>query len=142
MNPRNGPSQASAFTLIEAIAVIVLLAIAVPGMIWALRDAQVKRADPVMVSRAQWLAAERLETIIADRQSDARGYSYIIASNYPPETIISGFPGFTRSVAIVNTQADLTTSGNGYKRATVTTTYRSSSGQSRSLTLSTVLTDY
>ncbi len=56
---------ARGFTLIEAIIAIVVLSIAMPAMLWALRESTAERVDPVMVTRARWLAAERLETLTA-----------------------------------------------------------------------------
>ena len=57
------------FTLIETIAAIVILAIALPPMLFAIRDAHVQRVNPVLVSQARWLATEKLEDILADRHS-------------------------------------------------------------------------
>ena len=44
------------FTMIEAIAAMVVLAIAVPPMLWSLREAQVQRANATLASQARWLA--------------------------------------------------------------------------------------
>src|SRR5436190_19888374 len=86
------------FTLIEAIIAIVVLTIAIPPMLWSIREANIKRISPMMVSKARWLATEKLEDIIADRHSSTRGYSYLVPANYPAEASIAGSPGFTRSV--------------------------------------------
>lgn len=130
------------FTLIEAISSIVILTIALPPMLWAIRDSHVRRVNPMMSSKARWLAAEKLEDIIADRHSTTRGYSYLVAGNYPAENPVSGFIGFTRSVAFAETGADLVTAGTGYKRATVTVSWTDATATARSLSLSTVVTDY
>lgn len=134
--------RARAFTLIEAVIAMVILSVAVPAMLWAVRDAVSERNDPVLASRARWLAAERLETIIADRHSPNRGYAYVISANYPSESSVSGFTNFARSVTIAETAANLVSAGTGYKTVTVTVTYRDSRNQSRSLNIATVLTDY
>lgn len=116
--------------------------VAVPAMLWAVRDAIGKRSDPVLASRARWLAAERLENIIADRNSPNRGYTYIISANYPTEASVSGFTNFSRSVTINETAANLSSAGTGYKTVTVTVTYRDGRNNSRSLSIASVLTDY
>ena len=126
----------------EAIAAIVVLSVAIPGMFWALRDAQIRRADPALDTRARWLATEKLESIIADRHSASRGYSYVINANYPSEASVAGFAGFSRSTSVSETAADLASAGTGYKRVTVTVSYTGGNAQSRTLSLSTILTDY
>lgn len=134
-----------AFTLIECIVAIVILAVAVPAMVLAVREAHSRRAAPVLASRASWLAVEKLEDVIADRNSTTRGYTYLNATNYPAELAITDFPGFSRSVAFTETTANLATAGYGYMRVTVTVNWTDpgpSGGTSRSLRLSTVLTDY
>lgn len=130
------------FTLIEAIIAIVILTIAVPSMFWSIREAQRKRVDPVMVSRARWLASERLEDIIADRHSTTRGWSYVVNANYAAESPVSGFAGFTRSVSIAETGASLSGGGTGYKTVTVTVGFIDGKGAARTLALAAVVTDY
>ena len=141
-HPTHHRSPRRAFTLIEAICAIVLLAVALPAMFWAVRDAAVRRADPALAIRARWLALEKLESIIADRHCTTRGYPYVTASNYPGEDSIAGFAGFSRSVAVAETGADLAGPGAGYKRVTVTVSYTNSRGQTSAFSLATVLTDY
>lgn len=133
-----------AFTLIELIAAIVVIAIAVPPMVLALRSAHVNRIDPVLASRARWLVTEKLEDVIADRHSSTRGYDYVIDANYSDESPgdIDGFPGFARSVAVVETAADLTTTGEGYKTVTVEVRWTDARAQTRQAAISTVLTEY
>ncbi len=134
---RNG-----AFTLIEAIAAVVLLSVSVPPMLWAVRSAHAGRTGPVQGSRARWLAVEKLEDVIADRHSTTRGYDYLIPTNYPNETQVSGFSNFRRSVTLTETLADLTTPGNGYMTVAVNVSWIDGSGTTRTLTVSTVLTEY
>jgi prepilin-type N-terminal cleavage/methylation domain-containing protein len=134
--------QSRAFTLIESIVSVVILATATPAMIWAVREAHLDRVSPVLASRARWLATEKLEDIIADRHSTTRGYTYLVNGNYTAEASISGYAGFTRSVAFAETGADLVTAGTGYKKATVTVGWTDARGSARSLAISTVLTDY
>jgi Tfp pilus assembly protein PilV len=140
-SPRRRPRSRRAFTLLEAISALVILSISVPAMLWAIRDSVRRRADPVLLSRARWLASEKLEDIIADAHSPARGYSYLAAGNYGAESPVSGFTGMNRSVAIAET-APKFVAGTGWKTVTVTVTYTDGQGVSRSLQLSTVLTSY
>lgn len=130
------------FTLIEAIVAIVMLAIIVPPTMYALREGHKQRANPVLASRARWLATEKIEDIVADRHSTSRGYAYLVAANYPAEPSITGFPGFTRSVAFTETTVNLSTPGTGYMRAVVNVGWTDAGGTSRSLSLTTVLTSY
>ncbi len=141
----NGASRAKptrGFTLIEAIAATVLLAVAVPPMISAVTASAIARQDPVNISRARWLAAERLEDVIADRHSSSRGYAYVTNANYGAESSVSGFTNFSRSVSIVETGASLSGAGTGYKRVTVTVGWMSPRFGTQTLALSTVVTDY
>ena len=119
-----------------------MLAILIPPTMWALREGHQGRINPVLVSRARWLATEKLEDIIADRHSTTRGYAYLLAGNYAAESSISGFPGFSRAVAFSETASDLSSPGSGYKRVTVTVSWIDAKGTPRSLAIATVLTDY
>ena len=129
------------FTLIEAITALVILSLAMPTMLWAIRDSIRRRADPILLSRARWLASEKLEDIIADAHSPARGYSYIASGNYSAESPVTGFTGMNRSVSIAET-APKFVAGTGWKTCTVTVTYTDGQNVSRSLQLSTVVTSY
>jgi type II secretory pathway pseudopilin PulG len=130
-----------AFTLVEAITALVLLSIALPTMLWAIRDSVRRRADPILLSRARWLASEKLEDLIADAHSPSRGYSYVVNANYSAESPVSGFTGMNRSVSVVET-APKFVAGTGWKTCTVTVTYTDGQNVSRSLQLSTVVTSY
>lgn len=141
------PSHRPAFTLIEAIIAMVILSVAVPAMLLAIRTVHDKRAAPILSSRARWLAAEKLEDVIADRNSSTRGFGYLISANYLSEPTIAGFPGFSRSVWLSQTGADLQTPGTGYMNITVTVTWNEGpggggAGTARSLALGTVLTSF
>lgn len=128
------------FTLMEAIAAVVILAAAVPPALWALREAQAHRASAVLASRARWLAAEKLEDLIADRHAPSRGWEYVIAANYPLEATIPGVVGMSRAVTIAETGPDLVSPGTGYKRVAVAVSYTDARGTARTVTLTTVLT--
>ncbi|MHC5023414.1 MAG: type IV pilus modification PilV family protein [Planctomycetota bacterium] len=135
-------SRHHGFTLIETIAAIVILAVALPPMLYAVREAHLQRVAPVQASTARWLAVEKLEDIIADRHSTTRGYDYLIPANYTSETPVSGFGAYERSVTLTETLADLTTAGDGYMKVTVIVSWTDATGAARSLSISTVLTEY
>jgi prepilin-type N-terminal cleavage/methylation domain-containing protein len=141
---RRPRDSAAGFTLVETIAAVVILAIAVPPMLWALREAHVQRADPVLASRARWLASEKLEDVIADRHSSTRGWAWLNVTNYPPEArgTIPGYEQFSREVSFSETMADLETPGSGYMNVTVDVRWNDARGVERSLQIATVLTDY
>ena len=46
------------FSLIETVAAIVVLAISMPPMLWSIGEAQSLRVNPILSSRARWLAVE------------------------------------------------------------------------------------
>jgi type II secretory pathway pseudopilin PulG len=136
------------FTVVETVAAVVILAIAIPPMLWSLSESHHQRINPILFSKAGWLATEKLEDIIADRHSVSgnRGYDFIDDANaeYDDENMgdISGFPQFSRQVAIVETQADLATAGGGYKTVTVTVGWNDANGAPRTLSVVTVVTEY
>jgi len=131
-----------AFSLIEAIACVVMLSIAVPPMLWAVQSAHRQRVNPMLASKARWLATEKLEDVIADRHSSTRGYDYLTSGNYSVESAITDFPGFTRSVSFAEKGPDLSSAGDGYMLVTVTVSWTDASGTTQSLEVSTVLTEY
>jgi prepilin-type N-terminal cleavage/methylation domain-containing protein len=135
-------SRRRGFTLMEAVAALVVLSVAFPPMLWAIRRGHAARVTPARFTTARWLAANKIEDIAADRACPTRSYAYLVASNYPAETTITGYPGFTRSVAFTETGPDLVTAGTGYMRATVTVTFTDGMGVSRSYALSSIQTDY
>jgi prepilin-type N-terminal cleavage/methylation domain-containing protein len=130
------------FTLIETIAAVVILAIALPPMLFAIRDAHVQRVNPMLASQARWLATEKLEDILADRHSDSRGWEYLTEGNYPAEPSVTGFPGFGRSVTLTETGADLVTPGSGYMTVTVQVSWVDATSTARTLSISMVVTEY
>ena len=40
-----------------------------------------------------------MEEIAADKSSPSRGFTYLVAANYPAESPVQGFTGYARSVA-------------------------------------------
>jgi type II secretory pathway pseudopilin PulG len=131
----------AAFTLIETIAAVVILSVAVPTLLWTLAESHRTRVDAALVTTATWLAVEKLEDVIADAHCPGRGFDFITAGQYPSEAAVSGFAGFSRSVQITSTATDLVTPGAECKIVTVEVSFIGSAKQARTLTLSTVLTD-
>ncbi|MFT3687208.1 MAG: type II secretion system protein [Phycisphaerales bacterium] len=131
-----------AFSMLEVVATVVLIGIAAPALLVAVRDATTRRASVQQQVIARWLACEKLEDITADRHSTTRGWTYITTANYPAETTITSFPGYSRSVAITETSNDLSTAGTGYRKVTVSVTYPDAHQGSKTVTLATVFTDY
>ncbi len=142
------PTPRAGFTLIETIAAIIILAVAVPPMLWAVTESQRMRMNPLMASKARWLAVERIEDVIADRHSKtAKGYNWVVNTNdYVVENPgdITGYPGFKREVGLTETGADLGAPlvGGGYLTVTVTVEWVDAKGDTKTLDISTVLTDY
>lgn len=64
------------FSLLETLAVMVVLAIAVPPASMMLADAGRARRDAVMMARATWLATGVLEHVLADVNSPAAGLGF------------------------------------------------------------------
>ncbi len=148
------PTRRPGFTLIETIAAIVILAVAVPPMLWAITESQRQRINPMMVSKARWLAVEKLEDVIADRHSSPdppapiRGYLWVVGGgDYVLENPgdITGYPGFSRQVTLLETKADLSTTAPpplGYLTVTVTVGWVDAKRNNQTLDISTVLTEY
>jgi len=98
-----GGRRRRGFALTETIAALVILAVGIPPMLWAIREAHTMRVNPVLASRARWLAVEKLEDVIADRHSATRGYGYLSSINYPVEPAVTGFTAFSRGVRFLET---------------------------------------
>ncbi len=147
-------TRRTGFTLIETVAAIVILAVAVPPMLWAVTESQRMRINPVLASKARWLAVEKLEDIIADRHSSdvapapIRGYAWVAGGgDYVVENAgdIAGYPPFSRTVTLLETKADLSTTAPpplGYLTVTVTVGWVDAKGNNQTMAISTVLTDY
>lgn len=133
-----------AFTLMETVAAIIILSVALPSMLWALREAHTQRVNPVMSSTARWLAVEKLEDVIADRHSTTRGWGHLIPANYTAESPVAAFTGFDRTVTLTEYQADLATADTdgGYMVVDVAVTWTDGTATSRTQTVSTVVTEY
>ncbi len=135
-------TQPRGFSLIETIVAIVILSVALPAMLWTVREGHIQRVNPILLSTARWLAVEKLEDVIADRHSTTRGYAYLISGNYPAENPVAGYAGFTRTISFNETLADLATPGAGYMKINVQIGWTDGEGTARTLSISTIVTDY
>ncbi|MCE7973626.1 MAG: type II secretion system protein [Leptolyngbya sp. PLA1] len=105
--PQTGPGfnatrgAGRGFTLMESIVGVVLLAVSLPPLIWALGESRRTAAGPAQADVAYWLATERLEDIVADRSTAGRGFGYLSPEHYPDESAVAGFPGYSRAVEFV-----------------------------------------
>ncbi|MCK9419923.1 MAG: type II secretion system GspH family protein [Nitrospirae bacterium] len=95
-------SEEKGFTLIETIITLIVLSIAAVGVLSVFTTGMKGSANPLILNQAVSLAQERMDTIIGDRMNPARGYTWITTavSPYLPETPVTGFPAFNRSVTI------------------------------------------
>ena len=129
------------FTLIEAIVAVIIIGVSMPAMLWALGQANLDRVSPVQASTARWLAMEKLEDVLADRADPARGYDYILSTNYPAESSVSGYTSFSRSVTITLTDTSFNAGGTGTKVITVSVSWVHHDGQTHTVSLSSAVTD-
>ncbi len=85
-------SRSRAFTLLEAIATMLLLSIAVPPALMMLSRANDSRQESVAADRAAWLATGVLEHILADVASNApeRGFDALADANAYLDTANTG----------------------------------------------------
>jgi len=90
------------FTLIETIMTMVILSIAVMGVLQVFYVGMAPKNVPTSfeLTIGNQLAQEGLERIKADSKNAARGFDYIISSNYPAETLSGGFSGYSRTTTI------------------------------------------
>ena len=142
ITPRRSAVVQPGFTLVEAVMALIMMALVITPIMMAAQRLSRDQVTPIQVSRARWLATEKLEEVIADRSSTTRGYAYVITGNYPTENPVATDPDFSRSVTITETGVDLQTSGTGYKTITVVISWTDVTGASRSLSMSTVVTSF
>lgn len=112
-------SRERGFTLFEVVMAIVILGVVGLPLALVFANASWRSGDGYLISTATFLAQEKAEQIMADRSSPGRGFDFIISSNYPAESPVSGYPGFSRSVTIAS---DSTYSSVTYRTVTVTVT--------------------
>ncbi len=105
------------FTLIELVMVIVIGCVAMFPLLSMFANATANSVQPELVTKAVFLAQERIETVLADYRYIGRGYDYIVSANYPVEISIPGFPGFSAAVSV---SAENVYDGVTYKEVSVT----------------------
>ena len=111
------------FTLIELIIIIVVVGIFIPAMFTMMQNG-VMQGGRMHTSQQQLSLAEAsMEEIIADKNSDGRGFTYLSARDYGKST---GLEGFSRLVEV----KDLRVKGRPAKSVTVTISGRETSAVS------------
>ena len=110
----------SGFTLIEAIASIVIIATIVPTSVLMMRDAATARIDAIQVTRATWLATAVAEQIKADSASTAPALG---------------------TAAFADTSAYLTDPDGLYDRLTDLSTFYATSGITFDVSISALVSD-
>lgn len=107
--------------------VLVILSIALPPLMASFADNSVQTIHPAYATVATFLAIERMEEIVARRYRGTDGYTAVSNANFPPETPVTGFPVFNRTVGISFVNASLAPVGSdqGYKKVVVTVSWNS-----------------
>ena len=112
-------AAAPGFTLVEVVILIVIAGIAILPLAMLFATTSIRSSDARSASVAAQLAQAKLEEITADRNASTRGFSYVVAGNYPAETPIPAFSAFQRSVAVA---PDSTYDGVTFRTVNVTVT--------------------
>jgi Tfp pilus assembly protein PilV len=96
---RSGGAAEAGFTLIEIVLIIVIAAIAVLPLSMLFANSSIHSSDARNATLAAELAEAKMEELTADKNSPARGFSYLVTANYPAESPVAAFPGYSRSVS-------------------------------------------
>lgn len=104
---RRNPKFRTAFTLVESLAVVVVLAVAIPPAVSMMVDSAQAQMDSVKQTRATWFAAAILEHIIADANSDDPALGFEALSD-------AGVYIKTANVGLNDRLADVIALYNGY----------------------------
>mgnify|MGYP001562949615 CR=1 FL=1 len=99
--------------------IIVIAAIAVLPLSMLFANTSIHSSDARNATVAAQLAEAKLEEIAADKNSVSRGFSYLVAANYPAENPVTAFPGYSRSVTFA---ADSTYDSVNFRTVSVTVT--------------------
>jgi len=116
---RRSRAGVSGFTLIEVVILIVVASIAVLPLAMLFATTSIRSSDAQSASIAAQLAQAKLEEITADRNASTRGFSYVVAGNYPAESPVPAFTSFQRSVTVA---PDSTYDGVTFRTVSVTVT--------------------
>ncbi len=109
--------KSSGFTLIEVVLVIVIAAVAVLPLSMLFANASIRSGDARNATVAAQLAQAKMEEIVADKNSPLRGITFLVAGNYPAESPVVAFPGYSRSVSFA---PDSTYDGVTFRTVSVT----------------------
>jgi Tfp pilus assembly protein PilV len=96
---RNRDAAEAGFTLIEIVLIIVIAAIAILPLSMLFANSSIHSSDARNATLAAELAQAKMEELTADKNSPARGFSYLVAANYPAESPVAAFAGYSRSVS-------------------------------------------
>ncbi|HYQ95621.1 MAG TPA: prepilin-type N-terminal cleavage/methylation domain-containing protein [Candidatus Eisenbacteria bacterium] len=113
------PDGQGGFTLIEIVMIIVIAAIAILPLSMLFANSSIHSSDARNATIAAQLAQAKMEELTADKNSPARGFSYLVAANYPAETPVPAFSGYNRSVSFA---PDSTYDGVTFRTVSVTVT--------------------
>jgi Tfp pilus assembly protein PilV len=114
--------QEAGFTLPEVVLILVIAAIAVLplGMLFA--NSSIRSSEAHNATVMAQLAQAKMEEIAADKNSPSRGFTYLVAGNYPAESPVPGFIGYARTVAFA---PDSVYDSVTFRTVSVTVTYAS-----------------
>ncbi len=158
---RRRPTSTRGFSLIEAVVVILVMAISVPPSLQLLDSAASTRADAINATRATILGTSVMEQILADVHSSAPGLGFDALAdadayfNTPVVGLIARIDGMTNAYTTLRftyaitigplAQADGVISGDTqldvYRRITVTITYPSASAGDINMPITTVVAE-
>lgn len=108
------------FSLVELIAIIVLLSVGLVSLLQVFGTATRSIGNNVDGQIGAQLAQERAERVLVDRR--VRGYSYMLAGNYPNESPIAGFPNYARTTTFSPLTVAPCTPGGTCQQVVVTVT--------------------
>jgi Tfp pilus assembly protein PilV len=96
---REALARDAGFTLPEVVLILVIAAVAVLplGMLFA--NSSIRSSEARNATVMAQLAQAKMEELAADKSSTSRGFSYLVAANYPAENPVAAFAGYSRSVA-------------------------------------------
>ncbi len=98
---KNKLENCQGFTFVEVIIIIVILGIAIPALMSLLSSNLIDSAKFKIITEANVYAQEKLDEIIADKKSPARGYNWVITAGRYLDDVPAN--GFTRTVFIDTT---------------------------------------
>jgi prepilin-type N-terminal cleavage/methylation domain-containing protein len=120
------------FTLIEAVLVMMLVAVAYFGFGLLFGNVEQNALQSDLTVLAVKLAREKMETIVHTKAYS--GYSAVVSE--PPATVPSGSWNFTVGVNVSNVNPDMSQAATdtGYKKVVVTSSWGAGAGDSIALT--------